>query len=788
MDRSANSVEDIRTIINRIKLNITSLNSKSKDCSNFEQLKKLIDDIYTDTQMFSTGNLYDVFDNSSSSSAAPNMTLEQAIDKIDEVEENLRKCDVSEQIAYIFKIQTIRVRLLLQLKNKNSQLTVSPKEPEYIPPTKEELFSAASKRSKTDVPSTLSSFSTKIGGPSGAVGSSGAVDAERARSAALDRAELFKELAGSIHDVVEDEKISVQDLNTIASINLQVDRSAKNIKLELVRQTIDAIQSNPRLLDSYRPETLDALVAEMVDAPVRHLNNQVWRDKLQNLLEYILTRFKEAGIGLVATLAKFFSTTRDEFISLMPATISAAVLLQILSGISWMGAPLGTQVALTLADMSFTQSIFNALAGHAQRTGARLVLFNSPLVAPLLVAGLLLIVVSLLPQKYMDKLRNLVVSLLRAIRSGGAITIRNATALLIYALDRLYVNRSRIFLGTCRLAAGIGRGLGYAGNLAFQGASFFAHGVASGARNVVRGAASVARCLFPREMLAMASGFLGAQILAVQASAIGIFSAAASQAVTTVGLGMSSPSLALTQLLTQLRDTIMSQFGIREQDLISQPQEISIATIDAQVSQDNIGTDDDPLLDGALNSASQTPVSTEVGVAIHETIDSRATSRASSRASSQANTPSNTQDMDEPTPPSPIQYTPPSPSPYTPLNLKVTEQNNNITVISYNNTGTELLQTTSDLTDNESDSEDEGASSSLSSSKKIPPSPGGGGGGGGGVGGMDDIDLGGGRRRKSYRRRPKRYTKKQYRRRVRNTRRRQKRNTKKKHYRRIRRR
>ena len=130
----------------------------------------------------------------------------------------------------------------------------------------------------------------------------------------------------------------------------------------------------------------------------------------------------------------------------MPATISAVVLAQVLNGISWMGAPMGTGLSLISANMSFTQSIFNALAGNAQRIATGLVSLNLPLVAPLVVAGLLLIVVSLLPQKYMNKLRNLVVNLLKAIRGGVNMTIRNATALLIYAIDRLYINRSQIFL------------------------------------------------------------------------------------------------------------------------------------------------------------------------------------------------------------------------------------------------------------------------------------------------------------------------------------------------------
>ena len=614
---------------------------------------------------------------------------------------------------------------------------------------------------------------TKIGGPSGARGSSGAVDAERARLAALERAKLFEELAGSIHDVVEDNSITIQDLNTLASMDLQVELAGTRSQLAKVRIALDALESDQKKLMAFRPDTLQKMVDEMENAPDRHLNNQLWKDRLRNLLEYILTRLGEKGIDLVATLAKFFSTTRDEFIDLMPATISAGFLLQILRGISWMGAPTGTGLSLITANMSFTQRIFDALAGNAQRIGGVLASFNSPLVAPLVVAGLLLIVVSLLPEKYMEKLRNLVINLLRAIRSGTDIAIRNSTALLIYALDRLYVNRSQIFLGTCRMASSIGSGIATGLGYAASGAMTLTRGVASGARNVARGAMSVARCLFPDEMLSIASTWMATQMANLQGNVIAIFSQAASQAVTTAGLAGSDPQLALVQLQNEL----VQRYGIRQPDLYVQYQPISIDTIDTQVSQDNndIRTTDDELLDGALDSAVSGSRQAQDS---NSDINQRIQETSQSRASSRVGTPSNSQDPYALSPPPSPAYTPA----YTPLNLTVTEQNNNITVTSYNESDEkEVLQTTSDLTDNE-ESEDEGASSS-SSSKKFPKSE------------MDDSDddLDGGRRRKSYRRKPKTSTKKkQYRRRtirrLRNTRRRQKRNTKKKQYRRIRRR
>lgn len=758
--------DSVETIINRIKTTIASLNSEPQDCSNWQNLTRLIDIINTDTNSLRGQQYFISFDSSSSSSAAPNMSLQDAIEIITKVEDNLGKCSNSEKNSYIFKIQSIKTRLLIQLNNKNSQLTVRSTTPEAKPPTIAEMYSVLSKRTREGLPNTINSYSTKIGGPSGAVGSSGARDAQDAQKAALERARLFEQLAGSIHDVVEDESIKVQDLNTLASINLQVERSAKNNKLDLVRQTIEAIRSNPRLLDSYRPETLDALVAEMVNAPDRHLNNQVWRDKLRNLLEYILTRLGEAGIGLVATLAKFFSTTRDEFIDLMPATISAAVLLQILSGISWMGAPMGTQLTLISANMSFTHRIFDVLVGNAQRMGAGLASLQSPLVPPLLVAGLLLIVVSLLPQKYMNKLRDLVINLLKAIKSGTNIAIRNATALLIYAIDKLYINRSRIFLGTCRTATSVGRGiatgLGYAG----IGAMNFASGVASGARNVARGAMNVARCILPAEMLSIASTWMATQMATLQINGIGIFSSVLSQLTTTTSIVMTTPNTALEQL----QDTIMHQFGIR-QDVVDSVQPITITTIDAQVGQDNndINSSFDPLLDGALDSALGTPATTDVGVAIQQTVSSRASSRTGTPVSSPYVSPSSSQEEDFGT--QQISLSPPVSPPYTPVNLTVIEQNNNITVKSFNQQHQQILQSDEDLTDNEESEDESGVGGPKSKFYKSD----------------SDSDIDGGRRRKSYKRRPKTSTKKkQYRRRVRNTRRRQKRNTKK--YRRIRRR
>lgn len=767
------SYDEIKSKINSIKRTITSLKSviqKDSNCSNWQNLKDLIDNINTDTSTLIGQQYFIFFDSSSGSSAAPNMDLQEAIRIMTIVETVLNYCPPDEKINFIFKVKSIKQRLKEQLNRKNSQLTVRPREPEAIPPTKAEMFAALSKESQSILPNTINSYSTKIGGPSGAVGSSGAVDAERARLAALDRAELFKELAGSIHDVVEDDKINLQDLNTIASMDLQVELAGTRSQLAKVRIALDALESDQKKLIAFRPETLDALVAEMVNAPDRHLDNQVWRDRLKNLLEYILTRFREAGIGLVATLAKFFSTTRDEFIDLMPATISAAVLLQILSGISWMGAPMGTQLTLLPANMSFTHRIFDILVGNAQRMGAGLASLKSPLVPPLLVAGLLLIVVSLLPQKYMDKLRDLVINLLKAIKSGTNIAIRNATALLIYAIDKLYINRSRIFLGTCRMASsiasGTATGLGYAG----RGAMNFASGVASGARNVARGAMNVARCILPAEMLSIASTWMATQMATLQNNGIDVFSSVVSQLTTTASIVMTTPDTALEQL----QNTIMRQFDIRPDVVDSvQPITINIDTIDAQVGQDNndINSSFDPLLDGALDSALGTPATTDVGAAIQQTVSSRASSRAGTPVSSPYVSPSSSQEEDFGT--QQISLSPPVSPPYTPVNLTVIEQNNNITVTSFNQQKQKILESQGE-TDNE-ESGDEGGGGPKSKFYKSD----------------SDSDIDGGRRRKSYRRRPKTSTKKkQYRRRtirrLRNTRRRQKRNTKK--YRRIRRR
>ena len=755
----------------------------------------LVDDISKNTATLNlSGNIH-IFnklvnvngDSSSSSSSSTKSNLQKAQDILSDASTFFDKCDTISEVKtkYTIKLNSLLYRFTLAVNAESSQLTTRAAKPEPIQPTRDEMFEALSKETQSRLSPTLSSYSPGISGPRGARGSSGAVDATAAQAAALARAELFKELAGSIHDVVEDESISVQNLNTIANIDRTVALAGVRNKLDTVRQTIDELASNTRFLESFRPETLDALVTEMTNAPNRHLNNQVWKDRLKNLLNSILTRIGETGIGLVTALARFFSTTRDEFIDLMPATISAVVLAQVLNGISWMGAPMGTGLSLISANMSFTQSIFNALAGNAQRIATGLVSLNLPLVAPLVVAGLLLIVVSLLPQKYMNKLRNLVVNLLKAIRGGVNMTIRNATALLIYAIDRLYINRSQIFLETCRLAGSVGRGLATGLGYAASGAMNLTSGVASSA---YRGAMSLARCLIPAEMLSITSTWMATQMTTLRASAVGVVTQAASQAVTTAGtagLAGTQQQMTFDQLQTQLQNEFVQRYGITNPELSGQYQPITIATIDAQVSQDNndIRTTDDELLDGALDSAGQTPSNTNVGAAIQQT--------ASSRASSRAVTPSNSQDL--------YASPPPSPSPaYTPLNLIVEENNNKIKVSSYNEQNKPLLQTTADLTDTE-ESEDEGggggiAPSSSSSSKRFDDS-----GGGGGAPDTkmddndDDDDLDGGRRRKSYRRRPKISTKKkQYRRRtirrLRNTRRRQKRNTKKKQYRRIRRR
>lgn len=755
----------------------------------------LVDDISKNTATLNlSGNIH-IFnklvnvngDSSSSSSSSTKSNLQKAQDILSDASTFFDKCDTISEVKtkYTIKLNSLLYRFTLAVNAESSQLTTRAAKPEPIQPTRDEMFEALSKETQSRLSPTLSSYSPGISGPRGARGSSGAVDATAAQAAALARAELFKELAGSIHDVVEDDSISVQNLNTIANIDRTVALAGVRNKLDTVRQTIDELASNTRFLESFRPETLDALVTEMTNAPNRHLNNQVWKDRLKNLLNSILTRIGETGIGLVTALARFFSTTRDEFIDLMPATISAVVLAQVLNGISWMGASMGTGLSLISANMSFTQSIFNALAGNAQRIGTALASLNLPLVAPLVVAGLLLIVVSLLPQKYMNKLRNLVVNLLRAIRGGVNMTIRNATALLIYAIDRLYINRSQIFLETCRLAGSVGRGLATGLGYAASATMTLTRGVASGA---YRGAMSLARCLIPAEMLSLAATWLTTQIFTLRASAIGVFSQAAAQAVTTAGTaGLAGTAgtqqqMTLEQLQIQLQNEFVQRYGIRQQELSGQYQPISIATIDTQVSQDNndIRTTDDELLDGALDSAGQTPSNTNVGAAIQQT--------ASSRASSRAVTPSNSQDLyASPPPPSPLPA-------YTPLNLIVEENNNKIKVTSYNEQNKPLLQTTADLTDTE-ESEDEGGGGGIapsSSSKRFDDS---GGGGGAPDTQMDDEDddLDGGRRRKSYRRKPKTSTKKkQYRRRtirrLRNTRRRQKRNTKKKQYRRNRRR
>lgn len=60
--------DSVETIINRIKTTIASLNSEPQDCSNWQNLTRLIDIINTDTNSLRGQQYFISFDSSSSSS------------------------------------------------------------------------------------------------------------------------------------------------------------------------------------------------------------------------------------------------------------------------------------------------------------------------------------------------------------------------------------------------------------------------------------------------------------------------------------------------------------------------------------------------------------------------------------------------------------------------------------------------------------------------------------------------------------------------------------------------
>jgi len=144
------------------------------------------------------------------------------------------------------------------------------------------------------------------------------------------------------------------------------DVTRKRIALQAEIDRLVDMYNNPQLLRAYRADTFKEMLIQIRNVPENTLNNQVSKDRLKNFIVFLLNKYGSKAMNLIIALISIGGFTITEFISLIPATISALVLAQILSGISWMGAPIGTQLALLPANMSFTQSFLSVLTGNAQ--------------------------------------------------------------------------------------------------------------------------------------------------------------------------------------------------------------------------------------------------------------------------------------------------------------------------------------------------------------------------------------------------------------------------------------
>ncbi len=448
----------------------------------------------------------------------------------------------------------------------------------------------------------------------------GRMDVQDAANRAQAESDRLAKIARQTVEFANDNDINLELLQSRARMDRQAELASLSGPLRDWANEILFLANNPRLLEQFRPETIEAVIRQGQGMLPNALASQQSRDRFNTLLGYIQTRGGEAGRNLVSALRTVLGIT----VELIPTAAAAAGMGLTFRAASWINAPLGT--SLVPANMGFTQRIFNATAGTAQRLGSTMT--RNPLLAPGLMVGFTLALIYSLPVRYQQRLNRYTRNFLIAVRSGSIEAINATMSLLLYAIDKLYQASSIGFLSLCRGAIGFGRG------------------VASGARNVLSALGRAARCINPSELISITSAWMTGQFMALRTSGIDMFAYLTSLVVTEVN--------GAYQLNDVLSRGIMTNAGITDvTQLTGRIENLTIEDIDEQFLEEAGGIqgeidDGNTLFDGALAAAaSNSNNHDEITEAIRSTITSAASSRASSAASSR----SSSQNVGESSPP-----------------------------------------------------------------------------------------------------------------------------------------
>ena len=443
----------------------------------------------------------------------------------------------------------------------------------------------------------------------------GRMDVQEAANRAQSESQRFAKIARQTVEIANNNDINLEFLQSSARMDRQAYLASLRGPLLDWANEILFLANNPRLLEQYRPETIEAVIRQGQVILPNALATQQSRDRFNNLLGYIQTRAGEVGNNFVSALRTVLGVT----VELIPTATAAAGMGLTFRAASWINAPLGT--SLVPANMGFTQRIFNATAGTAQRLGSTMT--GNPLLAPSLMVGFTLALIYSLPVRYQQRLNRYTRNFLIAVRSGSIEAINATMSLLLYAIDKLYQASSIGFLSLCRGAIGFGRG------------------IVSGARNVLSVVASsasalgrAARCINLSELISITSAWMTGQFMALRTSGIDMFAYLTSLVVTEVN--------GAYQLNDVLSRGIMTNADISDEELTRRIEYLTIEDIDRQFLEEADGIqgeidDGNTLFDGALAAAaSNSNNHDEITEAIRSTITSAASSRASSRQSSAA--------------------------------------------------------------------------------------------------------------------------------------------------------
>ena len=453
----------------------------------------------------------------------------------------------------------------------------------------------------------------------------GRMDVQEAANRAQSESQRFAKLAQLTATIANDNAIALDLIQSASRANREVELSRLSGPLRDWANEILWLADNPRLLEQYRPETIEAAIRQGQVILPNALATQQSRDRFNNLLGYIQTRGGEAGNNFVSAVMTLLGVT----VELIPSVIAASGMGLTFQAVGWINTPLGTALSLVPANMGFTQRIFNATVGTAQRLGDTMT--ANPHLAPSLMVGFTLALIYSLPVRYQQRLNLYTRNFLIAVRSGSIQAINATMSLLFYAINKLYQVSSIGFLSLCR---GV-----------ISGATNVVRGVISGATNVVR----AARCINPSELISISSAWMTGQFMALRTSGIDMFAYLTSVVVTEV-----NGAYQLNELMQQ---SIMA--NIQDADLEQSGENLSIDYIDRQFDEDEADgiqgeiDDGNTLFDGALAAAaaSNSNKHDEITEAIRSTITSAASSRASSRQSSRQSSAASSQNYGESSPP-----------------------------------------------------------------------------------------------------------------------------------------